>query len=80
MRLPYLVQQSDGSEKYGKDGFDFGGINGGVAQFMAKGDAILFAQELRRRCPELPVRVLDTYRKCAEVFRAEPEVATTDKV
>lgn len=66
---PYLVQQSDGAEKYGLDGFDFGGVNGGVAKFMAKGDAILFAQELRRRCPDLPVRVLDTRKKCKEEFR-----------
>lgn len=71
MRLHYLVQQSDGAEKYGRDGFDFGGVNGGVASFMAKGDAILFAQELRRRQPELPVRVLATHvRKSPEVFRS----------
>ena len=66
---PYLVQQSDGAEKHGRDGFDFGGVNGGIAQFMAKGDAILFAQELRRRQPELPVRVLNTRKKHKEEFR-----------
>jgi len=72
MRLSYLVQQSDGSEKYGRDGFEFGGVNGGVASFMAKGDAVLFAQELRRRCAELPVRVLATHqRRCPEVFRID---------
>ncbi len=72
MGTPYLVQQSDGSEKYGRDGFDFGGINGGVAKFMAKGDAILFALELRRRQPELAVRVLVTSkRNSPEVFRSQ---------
>lgn len=69
LRLRYLVQQSDGSEKYGRDGFDFGGNGGGVARFLAKGDAILYAQELRRRCPDLPVRVLNTSeRRSPEVF------------
>jgi hypothetical protein len=68
MGLPYLVQQSDGNEKYGRCGFEFGGINGGVASFMNKGDAILYAQELRRRCPELAARVLNTGK------RGSPEV------
>ena len=71
MRLAYLVQQSEWTDSSGReDGFDFGGINGGVASFMAKGDAILFAQELRRRCPDLAVRVLATHqRRSPEVFR-----------
>lgn len=71
MRFPYIVQQSDGSEKYGRDGFDFGGVAGGLAQFNAKGDAILYAIELHRRNSTLAVRVLNAREKCAEVFRRE---------
>lgn len=71
MRLPYIVQQSDGSEKYGRDGFDFGGVAGGLAQFNAKGDAILYAIELHRRDSSLAVRVLDARKRCEEVFRRE---------
>ena len=71
MRFPYIVQQSDGGEKYGRDGFDFGGIAGGLAQFNAKGDAILYAIELHRRDNSLAVRVLNARDKCAEVFRRE---------
>lgn len=70
IRLPYLVQQSDGSERWGRDGFDFGGVNGGLARFVAKGDAILYAQELRRREPQFAVRVVNLERKGEEVFRS----------
>jgi len=74
MRLPYLVQQSEWSAQQCNersiDGFDFGGINGGVAQFMAKGDAIGYAIELKKRQPTYPVRVLcTTGKKSPEVFR-----------
>ena len=71
MRFPYIVQQSDGGEKYGRDGFDFGGVAGGLAQFNAKGDAILYAIELHRRNNTLAVRVLDAHKRCEEVFRRE---------
>ena len=54
MRLRYLVQLAD------HYGFDFGGENhGGVATFVAKGDAIAFAMELRRRANK-EARVIDT--------------------
>ncbi len=62
----YLVQQADGWD------FDFGGVDGGVAAFGCKGDAVLFCQELRRRVSGAAVRVLDTnQRGCPEVFRID---------
>lgn len=67
MCFRYLVQLAD------EFGFDFGGVNtGGVAQFVAKGDAVLFAQELRRRAARC-ARVIDTQaRKRDVVFFCAP--------
>jgi hypothetical protein len=62
----FLVQLAD------EFGFDFGGD--GVASFAAQGDAVLFAQELRRRS-DRSARVLDCFaRVSVEVFCARGSI------
>ena len=61
MRFRYQVDLAD------EFGFDFGGDK--AAGFVAKGDAIAFAIELRRRSGA-EARVRDSFARGAEVFRA----------
>ena len=68
-RLPYLVQFSDGLERFpGRTGFDFGGEGGGVAAFASKGDAVNFAIELNRRDPNRSARVINLRAKGRQEF------------